>query len=266
MVCSTSYECLHQIWPSGGTREKSSGLKTQLDSSVWAQHVPPDNESMQSSVVSLSQWIYWSQVRLLLSTNKCWHEKRWLYKGQTLHFTETLSVFHKCCVFVKDAVFCEILRLMKSFCVSWKVVAFFIQLNVFLCFLSCFFTCCCLKATVCKHFFVVFAKIVNMIWQSAVGGSAASIWFARIHHSLSEYNQSEPRGVSETCQPFSCTCCWQSPSLTQVQCRLSPGQIRSSSNCEQWRRTDNNNNIAEEWAGSYNVSLCSGGSEVFESL
>lgn len=109
--------------------------ETQLDSSVWAQHVPPDNESMQSSVVSLSQWIYWSQVRLLLTTNKCRHEKKRILR----RFTETHSVFHKCCVFVTEAVFCEILRLMKSFCVSWNVVAFFYSIKSFLCFLSCFF-------------------------------------------------------------------------------------------------------------------------------
>ena len=33
----------------------------------------------------------------------------------------------------------------------------------------------------------------------------------------------------------------QCPSPAQVQCLLLPGQIRLSSNCKQWRRTDNNN-------------------------
>ena len=43
-----------------------------------------------------------------------------------------------------------------------------------------------------------------------------------------QYNQSEPRGVSEKCQSFSCIHCWQPPSLTQCALGSAPPPHRCS--------------------------------------
>ena len=77
---------------------------------------------------------------------------------------------------------------------------------------------------VCNYSFVIFAKIVIMIWQENQMQVSclwlhpvAVIWSARIHHSWINTTNQSRGGVSKMCQSLSCIGYWAVPLLVQVR-------------------------------------------------